>query len=87
MNLIQKCWRNWHFYPGIYLPDHFKERNAIGKDVLFRFSCQRYPEGRTEYCERFDFLPEKAPVEFALKHLEKGREESIWLRYTVKNAQ
>ncbi|WP_218196311.1 RibD family protein [Xanthomonas euvesicatoria] len=37
--------------------------------------------------ERSDFLPERAPVEFALKSVDKGKGDSIWLRYTVKNAQ
>lgn len=36
--------------------------------------------------EKSDFLPERAPVEFALKSVEKGQGDSIWLRYTVKNA-
>ncbi|MBG5971824.1 IS3 family transposase [Proteus vulgaris] len=36
--------------------------------------------------EKSDFLLETAPVEFALKSVEAGN-DSIWLRYTVKNAR
>lgn len=35
--------------------------------------------------EQSGFLPKTAPVEFALKSVEKGLGDSVWLRYTVKN--
>jgi len=35
--------------------------------------------------EKSDFLPPSAPVEFALKTVERGKGDSIWLRYAVKN--
>ncbi len=35
--------------------------------------------------EKSDYLPASAPVEFALKSVEKGKGDSIWLRYSVKN--
>lgn len=35
--------------------------------------------------ERSDFLPASAPVEFALKSVEVGQGDSLWLRYSVKN--
>lgn len=35
--------------------------------------------------EKSDYLPASAPVEFALKAVEKGAGDSIWLRYSVKN--
>lgn len=35
--------------------------------------------------EKSAYLPARAPVEFALKSVEKGLGDSIWLRYTVKN--
>lgn len=35
--------------------------------------------------EKSDHLPAAAPVEFALKSVEKTKGDSIWLRYSVKN--
>lgn len=34
--------------------------------------------------EKADYLPEKAPVEFSLKDVEKLEGDGVWLRYTVK---
>ncbi len=36
--------------------------------------------------EKSAYLPDRAPLEFALKSVEKGQGDSIWLRYSVKNA-
>lgn len=35
--------------------------------------------------EKAGFLPDHLPVEFALKAVQKGKDDSIWLRYAVKN--
>ncbi len=35
--------------------------------------------------EKSDCLPATAPVEFALKSVEKTKGDSVWLRYSVKN--
>jgi len=37
--------------------------------------------------EKPAFLPDTPPVEFTLKSVEAGKGDSIWLRYTVKDAQ
>jgi riboflavin biosynthesis pyrimidine reductase len=37
--------------------------------------------------EKSDYLPASAPAEFALKSVEKGKGDSVWLRYSVKNEQ
>lgn len=35
--------------------------------------------------EKSSYLPDHAPVAFALKAIEKGQGDSVWLRYAVKN--
>lgn len=37
--------------------------------------------------ERSDYLAASTPAEFALKSVEKGKGDSIWLRYSIKNKQ